>query len=152
MAKKISLPISDKDLRELRIGDDVLLSGVMYVARDAAHRRMVETLEQGGQLPLDISGQTIYYMGPSPAKAGQAIGAAGPTTSGRMDLYSPRLISEGLKVMIGKGMRSPAASRSPFDLSSALPSEGYGFSSFGACLLSGRFFHVLFSFYHQLYL
>jgi len=108
MVKKVTLPLTDETLKDLRAGDDVLLSGVMYVARDAAHKRMVEALEQGKPLPFDIKGQTIYFMGPSPAKPGQVIGSAGPTTSGRMDSYSPRLIAEGLKGMIGKGMRSPA--------------------------------------------
>jgi fumarate hydratase subunit beta len=78
----------------------------MYVARDTAHKRITEALEQGKELPFDFRGQTVYYMGPSPAKPGQVIGAAGPTTSGRMDIYAPRLIAEGLKGMIGKGMRS----------------------------------------------
>lgn len=108
MAKKIALPLTDRTLEELRAGDDVLLSGVMYVARDAAHKRIIEALEQGKELPFDFRGQTVYYMGPSPAKPGQVIGAAGPTTSGRMDIYAPRLIAEGLKGMIGKGMRSKA--------------------------------------------
>jgi fumarate hydratase subunit beta len=80
----------------------------MYVGRDSAHKRIVEALDQGKPLPFDIRGQTIYYMGPSPAKPGQVIGSAGPTTSGRMDSYSPRLMAEGLKGMVGKGMRSPA--------------------------------------------
>ena len=106
--KKVSLPLTDEALQQLRAGDDILLTGVMYVARDAAHKRMVEALDQGKPLPFDIKGQTVYYMGPSPAKPGQAIGSAGPTTSGRMDSYSPRLIAEGLKGMIGKGMRSQA--------------------------------------------
>lgn len=106
MAKKIALPLTDRTLDELRAGDDVLLSGVIYVARDAAHRRMIEALDQGQPLPFDVKGQTVYYMGPSPAKPGQVIGSAGPTTSGRMDIYAPRLIAEGLKGMIGKGMRS----------------------------------------------
>jgi fumarate hydratase subunit beta len=106
MAKKIALPLTDGTLEELRAGDDVLLSGVMYVARDTAHKRITEALEQGKELPFDFRGQTVYYMGPSPAKPGQVIGAAGPTTSGRMDIYAPRLIAEGLKGMIGKGMRS----------------------------------------------
>lgn len=107
MAKKITLPLTDETIQELRAGDDVLLTGTMYVGRDTAHKRLVEALDQGKPLPFDIKGQTIYYMGPAPAKPGQAIGSAGPTTSGRMDTYSPRLIAEGLKGMIGKGMRSP---------------------------------------------
>jgi fumarate hydratase subunit beta len=108
MSKKITLPLTEEALTELRVGDNVLLSGVLYVARDTAHKRMVEALEQGQSLPLDIRGQIIYYMGPSPAKPGQVIGSAGPTTSSRMDSYSPRLIAEGLKGMIGKGVRSKA--------------------------------------------
>ena len=108
MAKKVKLPLTEEALKDLKAGDNILLTGVMYVARDAAHKRMIEALDQGKPLPFDIKGQTIYYMGPSPARPGQVIGSAGPTTSGRMDSYSPRLIAEGLKGMIGKGMRSPA--------------------------------------------
>ena len=108
MAKKVVLPLTDETLKDLKTGDDVLLTGVMYVGRDAAHKRLVEALDQGKPLPFDIKGQTVYFMGPSPARTGQSIGSAGPTTSGRMDAYSPRLIAEGLKGMIGKGMRSPA--------------------------------------------
>ncbi len=108
MAKKVILPLTEEALKDLKAGDSVLLTGVMYVGRDAAHKRMVEALDQGKPLPFDIKGQTIYYMGPSPARPGQVIGSAGPTTSGRMDSYSPRLIAEGLKGMIGKGMRSAA--------------------------------------------
>jgi len=108
MAKRIALPLTDDTLQGLRAGDDVLLSGTMYVGRDSAHKRIVEALDQGKPLPFDVRGQTIYYMGPSPAKPGQAIGSAGPTTSGRMDSYSPRLMAEGLRGMVGKGMRSPA--------------------------------------------
>ena len=107
MTKKITLPLTDETLRDLKAGDNVLLTGIMYVGRDAAHKRIIEALEQGKPLPFDIRWQTIYFMGPSPAKPGQLIGSAGPTTSGRMDSYSPRLIAEGLKGMIGKGMRSP---------------------------------------------
>jgi fumarate hydratase subunit beta len=106
MAKRIALPLSDEAVADLRAGDDVLLSGTMYVGRDSAHKRIVEALDEGKPLPFDIKGQTIYYMGPSPAKPGHAIGSAGPTTSGRMDSYSPRLMAEGLRGMIGKGMRS----------------------------------------------
>ncbi len=108
MSKKIKLPLTEETLTELRAGDNVLLSGILYVARDAAHKRMVEALDRGKSLPFDIRGQIIYYMGPSPAKPGQTTGAAGPTTSSRMDSYSPRLIAEGLKGMIGKGVRSQA--------------------------------------------
>jgi fumarate hydratase subunit beta len=108
MAKKITLPLTDETIKGLKAGDNVLLTGVMYVARDAAHKRIVEALDRGERLPFDIKGQTVYYMGPTPAKPGQVIGAAGPTTSGRMDAYSPRLIAEGLKGMVGKGMRTPA--------------------------------------------
>ncbi len=108
MLKKIQLPLTDEIIKDLQAGDNVLLTGVIYVARDAAHKRMIEGLDSGQALPFDIKGQTIYYMGPSPAKPGQAIGSAGPTTSGRMDSYSPRLMEVGLKGMIGKGNRSKA--------------------------------------------
>jgi fumarate hydratase subunit beta len=108
MAKRIALPLTDETVANLKAGDDVLLSGTMYVGRDSAHKRIVEALDQGKPLPFDVRGQTIYYMGPSPAKPGQAIGSAGPTTSGRMDSYSPRLMAEGLRGMVGKGMRTPA--------------------------------------------
>ena len=107
-AKKINLPLSEETLKELRAGDNLLLRGTMYVGRDAAHKRMVEALDEGKPLPVDIRGQTIYFMGPSPARQGRPIGSAGPTTSGRMDAYSPRLIAAGLKGMIGKGSRSEA--------------------------------------------
>jgi fumarate hydratase subunit beta len=106
MVKKIVLPLTAEILEGLRAGDNILLTGTMYVGRDAAHKRIVEALEKGKPLPFDIKGQVIYFMGPSPARPGQPIGSAGPTTSGRMDSYSPRLIAEGLKGMIGKGMRS----------------------------------------------
>jgi fumarate hydratase subunit beta len=106
MVKKIVLPLTEETLESLKVGDNILLTGTMYVGRDAAHKRMVETLEQGKPLPFNVKGQVIYFMGPSPAQPGQPIGSAGPTTSGRMDSYSPRLIAEGLKGMIGKGMRS----------------------------------------------
>ncbi len=108
MTKKVTLPLTEETLKDLRAGDDILLTGTIYVGRDAAHKRIIETLDRGEPIPLDIKGQTIYFMGPSPARPGRPIGSAGPTTSGRMDSYSPRLIAEGLKGMIGKGMRSPA--------------------------------------------
>ena len=106
MSKRIALPLTDEILKNLKAGDNLLLAGIIYVARDAAHKRMVEALDQGKPLPFDIKGATIYYMGPSPARPGSVIGSAGPTTSGRMDAYAPRLIAEGLKGMIGKGSRS----------------------------------------------
>ena len=107
-AKKVTLPLTDEILKNLRAGDNLLLSGMIYVGRDAAHKRIVEALEQGKPLPFDIKGAMVYYMGPSPARPGRQIGSAGPTTSGRMDAYTPRLIAEGLKGMIGKGLRSKA--------------------------------------------
>ena len=106
MPKQIRLPLTDEAIKELHSGDNVLFSGTLYVARDAAHKRMIAALDQGQPLPLDIQGQVIYYMGPSPARPGGVIGAAGPTTSGRMDSYTPRLIAAGLKGMIGKGSRA----------------------------------------------
>lgn len=106
MARKITLPLNDEILEDLRVGDNLLLTGVIYVARDAAHKRIIETLDQGKPLPFDIKGATVFYMGPSPARPGRVIGSAGPTTSGRMDAYAPRLMAEGLKGMIGKGLRS----------------------------------------------
>jgi fumarate hydratase subunit beta len=105
-SRRIALPLSDEILEDLKAGDNLLLTGVIYAARDAAHKRMVEALDQGKALPFDIKGATIYYMGPTPARPGRVIGSAGPTTSGRMDAYAPRLIAEGLKAMIGKGSRS----------------------------------------------
>ena len=104
--RRITLPLTDELVTVLKVGDNVLLSGVVYVARDAAHRRMIEALDKGRPLPFDIKGQTIYYMGPTPPRPGRPIGSAGPTTSGRMDVYAPRLMAEGLKGMIGKGKRS----------------------------------------------
>lgn len=105
-AKKIALPLTDEIIAGLRAGDSVLLSGVLFSARDAAHKRIVEMLERGDAPPFALRGATIYYMGPSPAKPGAVIGAAGPTTSYRMDAYTPRLLAEGVKGMIGKGARS----------------------------------------------
>ncbi|CAG0975703.1 fumarate hydratase subunit beta [Anaerolineae bacterium] len=102
---KLTPPLTDEMVEKLHAGDNVEITGTIYVARDAAHKRMVETLERGEPLPLDVRGQIVYYMGPSPTKPGKVIGSAGPTTSGRMDRYAPRLMEIGLKGMIGKGLR-----------------------------------------------
>lgn len=106
MPKKIALPLTDETLKTLHSGDNLLLTGLMYAGRDAAHKRLIEALNQSKPLPFKLKGQTIYFMGPTPARPSRSIGAAGPTTSSRMDSYSPRLIAQGLKGMIGKGMRS----------------------------------------------
>ncbi len=106
MDKYINLPLTDEDVEALHAGDYVYLSGVVYTARDAAHKRLTETLDEGKELPLDIKGEIFYYMGPSPAREGRVIGSAGPTTATRMDKYAPRLLDLGLKAMIGKGKRS----------------------------------------------
>lgn len=105
---RIKAPLEASDVRRLKAGDRVLVSGVVYTARDAAHKRLVEALEAGQKLPFDLEGQIIYYVGPCPAKPGQALGSCGPTTSGRMDPYTPTLIARGLRGMIGKGSRVPA--------------------------------------------
>jgi len=102
---ELTTPLSDEDVRSLRAGQPVLISGLLYTARDAAHKRMVEALERGENLPFDVRGQVIYYVGPTPAPPGRVIGAAGPTTAGRMDRYTPALLARGLKGVIGKGSR-----------------------------------------------
>jgi fumarate hydratase subunit beta len=106
MERKITAPFDSDTARSLHSGDMVYISGVIYTARDAAHKRMNETLDKGESLPLDISGNVIYYMGPSPAREGRPIGSAGPTTASRMDKYAPRLLDMGLRGMVGKGKRS----------------------------------------------
>ncbi len=103
---RITAPLTDDTVSKLKSGDSVLITGVMYTGRDAAHKRMVDALNRGEELPFDIRGQIIYYVGPSPAKPGKPIGSAGPTTSYRMDAYAPALIKLGLKGMIGKGWRA----------------------------------------------
>lgn len=108
MLHHITLPIEPEQLRALHAGDIVSISGVIYTARDAAHKRMAEALERGEPLPFDVQGQGIYYLGPAPAKPGAVIGSAGPTSSYRMDRYTPMLLERGLKLMLGKGRRSPA--------------------------------------------
>ncbi len=106
MERRITLPITREMVDTIKSGESLLLSGIIYTARDAAHKRLVELIESGKELPFDIKDATIYYVGPTPAKPGQAIGSAGPTTSYRMDAYSPALIREGETGMIGKGKRS----------------------------------------------
>lgn len=108
MERKITLPITKELVCNLNSGDYVYLTGTLYSARDAAHKRMIETLAAGGELPIPIKNQTIYYLGPTPAKEGQVIDSAGPTTSTRMDKYTPTLIELGITGMIGKGKRSEA--------------------------------------------
>ena len=103
---EVQTPFSDEMIEKMRAGDRIMLSGSVYTGRDAAHKRLVEMLDTGRSLPLDFSGQAIYYAGPCPAPPGHAIGSVGPTTSLRMDTYSLRLIQEGMRVMIGKGSRS----------------------------------------------
>ena len=105
MSKSVHTPLTREIVDTLEAGDRVLLNGVIYTGRDAAHKRLFEMIEKGEDLPIDIKDQTIYYVGPCPAKPGQAIGSAGPTTSGRMDDYSPLLLDHGLRGMIGKGLR-----------------------------------------------
>lgn len=107
MEKRIQTPITEEVTKDLKAGDYVYISGTIYVARDAAHKRMMEALERGEELPIDIKDATIYYMGPSPAREGRPIGSAGPTTATRMDKYAPTLLDLGEKAMIGKGKRSP---------------------------------------------
>ena len=110
MDKYINAPFSGEDIKDLKSGDYVYITGTIYTARDAAHKRMYEALEQGEKLPLDMENNVIYYMGPSPAREGRPIGSAGPTTASRMDKYAPSLLDLGLKGMIGKGKRSQAVS------------------------------------------
>ena len=106
MDKHITTPITEEVTKDLKSGDYVYITGTIYVARDAAHKRMIEALQRGEELPIDIKDSTIYYMGPSPAREGRPIGSAGPTTASRMDKYAPELLDLGLKGMIGKGKRS----------------------------------------------
>lgn len=106
MEKKITTPLTKEKVKGLKAGDSVFISGTIYTARDAAHKRLVDLLDEGKELPLDLKDAIIYYVGPSPAKPGMALGSAGPTTSYRMDPYAPRLLDKGLKGMIGKGLRS----------------------------------------------
>ena len=106
MAKRIQLPITDEDIKSLKAGDSVLLTGTIITGRDAAHKRLFELIEKGEELPVDVRGELIYYVGPAPAKPGYAVGPAGPTSSYRMDKFTPALLDLGMKGMIGEGARS----------------------------------------------
>lgn len=106
MSKIVSTPLTEEVICNLHAGDKVLLNGTIYTGRDAAHKRLIEMLECGEELPIELNRQIIYYVGPCPAKPGTVIGSAGPTTSGRMDSYTPKLMEIGLRGMIGKGLRS----------------------------------------------
>ena len=106
MERKLSTPISDKTRKSLKIGEEVLICGYIYTARDAAHKLLVDAIDNNEKLPFDLENQIIYYVGPTPAKSNQVIGACGPTSSYRMDKFSPKLMEKGLKIMIGKGPRS----------------------------------------------
>lgn len=129
----ITTPFSDETIHSLKAGDLVYISGVVYTARDAAHKRMCEYLDEGHPMPFDFTGAAIYYAGPCPPKPGKPIGSVGPTTSGRMDLYAPRLMAEGLKVMIGKGFRSPEV------IASIVEHSGIYFAAIGgAAALMGK--------------
>jgi len=108
MEYRLTTPVAREDLAPLRAGDTVLLSGIVYAARDAAHKRMMELLDAGQPLPFPVEGSAVYYVGPTPERPGEVIGSAGPTTSGRMDPYSPRLLDLGQAIMIGKGARNQA--------------------------------------------
>jgi len=106
MEKRITTPLTAEKVKDLKAGDSILLTGTIYTARDAAHKRLVDLLEKGEDLPIDVKDAIIYYVGPTPTKPGMAFGSAGPTTSYRMDAYTPQLLEKGLKGMIGKGLRS----------------------------------------------
>lgn len=106
MEKRVTMPLTEEKVKDLKAGDSVLLSGTIYTARDAAHKRLVDLIDKGEELPIDVKDSIIYYVGPTPAKPGMAIGSAGPTTSYRMDAYTPQLLEKGLRGMVGKGLRS----------------------------------------------
>lgn len=134
---KINLPINAQELAEIKPGDKVLLSGELFTARDAAHKRMIEILDSGEELPFDISKTAIFYCGPSPKAEGNICGAVGPTTSSRMDAYTPRLLQAGLKVMIGKGDRAEQAMKAIADHGAIYLSAIGGISAvLNSCIVS----------------
>ena len=115
MDHKITTPLTAETIQQLKTGDMVKITGIIYSARDAAHKKLIELIEEGKDLPFELQGNVIYYLGPTPAREGQVIGSAGPTTSSRMDKYTPKLLDLGLKGMIGKGRRSPEVIQSIID-------------------------------------
>ena len=132
MIRKLTTPLSREDVLSLRAGDQVLLSGVVYTARDAAHLRLVEAMERGEALPLPLEGQVIYYAGPTPTPAGRAIGSIGPTTSIRMDAYTPKLLEKGLRGMIGKGKRTAPV----IEAMQAYPAVDFAAALMASCVTS----------------
>lgn len=137
MEHRITTPCTAADLAPLRAGDTVLLSGIVYTARDQAHKRMMEALDAGEKLPFPLEGSAIYYVGPTPERPGQVIGSAGPTTSGRMDAYSPRLLRLGNRVMIGKGKRDEAVKQAVVETGSVyLAALGGAGALMGRCVKS----------------
>jgi fumarate hydratase subunit beta len=109
--KQLRAPLTETEVRQLRVSDEVVVNGTVYTARDMAHRRLCEAIDHGERLPIDLEGAILYFVGPTPARPGRVIGAAGPTTSARMDPFSPRLIAHGLRAMIGKGYRNEEVRR-----------------------------------------
>ena len=139
MMRKLILPYAEEAIASIHAGDDVIISGTVYVGRDQVHRRLCEALKSGLALPFSFPGNAIYYMGPSPAPEGAVIGAAGPTTSGRMDPFSPRLIAAGLRVMIGKGPRKEPV-RKAVEEHGALYLQAYGGCGalYSSCIISSE--------------
>ena len=138
MVKKIKTPLTVEVVESLKVGDRVLLSGVIYTARDSAHKKLVELIKKGEELPFPIEGAVIYYVGPAPAKPGQVINSAGPTTSGRMDPYTPLLIEKGLKGMIGKGKRNKEVK----EAMKRYKAVYFGATGGAAALIASRIRHV----------
>ena len=136
---KLRLPLSDDDIRQVSAGDTVYLSGTIFTARDAAHKRLIQLLDEAKPLPIELSGSAVYYAGPCPAPPGMPIGSCGPTTSSRMDIWSPRLTALGLRVMIGKGQRSPEVKKAIMDCCGLyLCATGGAGALYAKCVRSAR--------------
>jgi len=139
MEYRLKTPVTAEELKALRAGDTVLLSGAVYTSRDAGHKRLFELLDRGGELPYALEGSAVYYVGPTPERPGTVIGSAGPTTSGRMDSYSPRLLELGQKIMIGKGPRSEAVKKAIAENGAVyLGAVGGAGALMAACVKSAR--------------